>query len=113
MPHMYTKESTDAAHAVATCCDRFGSLTVLRNVIQHRKVRSGSVKRFAVINAVLKCSFFRFVIRHALSQYAGQVRVADPTDDSPIVEMNKITETTLNQILFELKEGGLMICERP
>lgn len=52
-------------------------------------------------------------IRHALSQYAGQVRVADPTDDSPIVEMNKITETTLNQILSELKEGGLMICERP
>lgn len=52
-------------------------------------------------------------IRKALAQYAGQVRVADPTDDSPLVEMNKITETTLNQILSELKEGGLMICERP
>lgn len=52
-------------------------------------------------------------IRHALAQYAGQVRVVDPMDDSPLVEMNKITETTLNQILSELKEGGLMICERP
>lgn len=46
-------------------------------------------------------------------EYFEKVRAADPTDDSPLVEMNKITETTLNQILSELKEGGLMICERP
>lgn len=46
-------------------------------------------------------------------EYFEKVRVVDPTDDSPLVEMNKITETTLNQILSELKEGGLMICERP
>lgn len=46
-------------------------------------------------------------------EYFEKVRAADLTDDSPLVEMNKITETTLNQILSELKEGGLMICERP